>query len=219
VKINDQYVTSESETQALPLITTCFSDYEPPFDVVAAVRGMLSSVPPKYLVGMSEVVLTNTAALNRSRRRDVTKSRKRKVRQAAARGLYHPAWNGKPARIEILVDNTLRNWSAFFLWSSFVREQLLGDVLFHEIGHHIHYSVRPEYREKEDVADAWKVRLERNYHRTQFSWLRPIALLLQFVLGPAWSRIMKSNLDLMLKKGYTSRAEHEESVKKYNPQD
>ncbi len=35
-----------------------------------------------------------------------------------------------------------------------IREGKIADVLFHEIGHHIHFTCRPEYREKEDVADV-----------------------------------------------------------------
>ena len=36
-----------------------------------------------------------------------------------------------------------------------LRDIGFGHVLFHEIGHHIHNTVRPEYDEKEDVADKW----------------------------------------------------------------
>ena len=41
----------------------------------------------------------------------------------------------------------------------FIREGPIVDVFFHEIGHHIHHSIRPEFREREDVADVWMVRL------------------------------------------------------------
>ena len=124
---------------------------------------MVDTVPPKYLVGLSEVVLTNASGLSRSRRRSTTKSRKNKVRTRTALGMYHPGWKGERPWIELFVDNILdRLGEGVLLRSSFFRESELGDVLFHEIGHHIHYEVCPEYREKEDVADVWKVRLERN---------------------------------------------------------
>lgn len=215
----DQQDSSDTTAVAQPLVVTSFTGYKPPFDVADATRRMLNSVPPMYLVGLREVVLTNVSALNRGRRRDLTKSRKRKVRQTEARGLYHPAWDGSGAWIEIFVDNTLRNCNGVWRWFRVIRELELSDVLFHEIGHHIHFTVRAEYREKEDVADVWKVRLQRNYNRTRNWWLRRIAALLKFFLGPAWNRIMKKNLDLMLKRGFISRAEHEECVKKYRSQD
>lgn len=80
-----------------PAIATAFSDYEPPCDVIAMVQRMLNSVPEKYLVGLSEVVLTNTEALSRVRRRGVTKSRRKKVQILRARGLYHPAFRNRGA--------------------------------------------------------------------------------------------------------------------------
>jgi hypothetical protein len=44
-------------------------------------------------------------------------------------------------------------------------------VLFHEIGHHVHARVRPEFREKEDVADDWGKKLLRNYVHEQYSYI------------------------------------------------
>ena len=65
-----------------------------------------------------------------------------------------PHANGSQPWIEIFVDNVLRGWEkGWWLKLGFLREGQIGDVLFHEIGHHIHYTVSPEYREKEDVAD------------------------------------------------------------------
>ena len=91
---------------------------------------------------------------------------------AEVMGLYHPEWQGKPAWIEIFIDNTLKGWErGFWLKMPLVREFVIGDVLFHEIGHHIHFSIRPEFRETEDVADVWKVKLQRNYNRQRSHWL------------------------------------------------
>jgi hypothetical protein len=66
--------------------------------------------------------------------------------------------------------------------SLFSRKQL-SDVLFHEVGHHIHCAVLGEYREKEDVADAWKVRLQRNYHEQRFGWVRIVSRFVRPLLG------------------------------------
>lgn len=154
-----------------PKVVTDFTaGYVPPFDVAAAIVKMLDPIPPKYLSGLSEIVLTNTAGLPRKLRRSMTKSRKRKVRTAEALGLYFQEWKGQPAWIKIYVNNVLRNWeSGFWLKLRFLREMLLGDVLFHEIGHHIHRTVRPEFREREDVADEWKTKLQRH----QFAFQHP----------------------------------------------
>lgn len=52
-----------------------------------------------------------------------------------------------------------------------VRDILFSDILFHEIGHHIHATAQPEFREKEDVADKWKLKLQRRYMRRRYPWL------------------------------------------------
>jgi len=148
-----------------------FSEYTPPFNVVRVASRLLATVPPKYLVGLSSVVLTNKQALSRPRRRTVIKPRRRRGKQGYVCGLYHNAWQGKPAWIEIFVDETLdfgrRDDSIIKL--PLTGTFLIGSVLFHEIGHHIHATVRPEYRDKEVVAESWVPRLFKNYFRTRYS--------------------------------------------------
>jgi hypothetical protein len=97
-----------------------------------------------------------------------------------ARGLYRQAWQGKPAWIQIFVDNTLMHWEmGWWLKLPLLRDLLLGDVLFHEVGHHIHYTTRPEFREKEDIADSWMRKLKRQYLRRKYAWLIPLIPLLR----------------------------------------
>src|SRR5271154_5529478 len=136
--------SAEASSQR-PAVVANFSGYAPPFDPVPIVERMLASVPPKYLIGLKRVVLTNSSGLPRRLRRAVTKARKRKVKIVEARGLYHREWRGDPAWIEIFVDNALERCEKRW-WSrlGFLREAEIGDVLFHEIGHHIHFTARPE---------------------------------------------------------------------------
>jgi hypothetical protein len=207
---------SDSDTQKerpmYPSVTAAFSGYEPPSNVVVMAQRIVDSVPEKYLQGLTEIVLTNAGALSRNRRRSVSKSRGRKVRIKEARGLYHPASQQRGAWIEIFVDNTLNRWEGGWLQrTNWFREVELSGVLFHEIGHHIHFTTRPEYREKEDVADAWKVRLERNYIRQRYGWLRP--LIRFFHVGGLVRRWNAKVSAEMVTKGHISRAEHEEAVR------
>ena len=177
---------------------------------------MLASVPSKYLIGLSEVVLTNLDGLPRRTRKGTTKSRKRKIKVARARGLYHPAWNNQPAWIELFVDNTLRAWSnGWWLKFRYQRETLIGNVLFHEIGHHIHFAVRPEHREREDVADVWKARLSRDYVRQSYPLMRAVAKALHFLFRPLFDALVRKSAEIELRKGYISRAEFEERTQKF----
>ncbi len=54
-----------------------------------------------------------------------------------------------------------------------IRDLMIGDVLYHELGHHIHYWMRPEYKEKEDVADNWSKKLFVNHIRHTYWYLMP----------------------------------------------
>lgn len=203
------------QKQDRPTITTAFSNYEPAFDAVAMVRRIMDSVPEKYLRGLGEVVLTNTGALPRHRRRSVSKSRGRKVRLKQARGMYHPASQKSGAWIEIFVGNTLNCWGSGWLQrTNWFRETELSQVLFHEIGHHIHFTIRPEHREKEDLADVWKVRLQKKYIRQRYgclSWIRPLIRVSQ--LGRLVGFLNAKVSARAVANGQISRSEHEESLR------
>jgi hypothetical protein len=87
-------------------------------------------------------------------------------------------------------------------------------VLFHEIGHHVHRVVRPEHREREDVANVWKVCLQRNYDRQRFRWLGIVSRIIRPLFG-AYLQRQTEKLELeMLKSGQISKAEYLERVEK-----
>jgi hypothetical protein len=52
-----------------PTIVESFRDFEPPSNFRRDVETLLRYVPPKYLVGLSTIVLTNCAALTRDKRK------------------------------------------------------------------------------------------------------------------------------------------------------
>jgi hypothetical protein len=156
--------------------------YQPPFDVKRAIHRMLGSVPDKYMVGLGSIVLTNESALTGKRARQMTRWRGKKLSAAKARGLYHPAWGSDPAWIELHIDSIFAKYP---FWSRLplIRELELGDVFFHELGHHIHAQHRPEFREKEDVAEAWKRKASGNYIWRRFWYLTPLFWVLKWVDG------------------------------------
>ena len=92
----------------------------------------------------------------------------------------------------------------------FYREMLFGDVLFHEIGHHIRATVQPEFREKEDVADGWKLRLTRQYTRFRHPWLRAFPSPFQ----PLIKMLSKASSKYQFRRGWISRGEFEEDFKR-----
>jgi hypothetical protein len=136
------------------------------------VEALVESVPPKYLVGLKRIVLTNAAALTGQRRRAWSWSRGRKARHAHVTGLYHHRSGAEPAWIELFIDKIVKGVPSWALRLGMVRAAVFGAGLYHELGHHIHSQRRPEHREREDVAEEWKDRLSRNHARRR----HPLAL-------------------------------------------
>jgi len=167
---------------SLPVaVKEVYKDYIPPVNAAAVVRTLLRYVPPKYLAGLGHIVLANSSGLSHRRRREKTWSRKRKLRIAEARGVYRRRWKGEPAVIEILVDNTVRSCPGVLLRVPPVRDLVFADVLYHELGHHIH-TMRPEYRERENVAENWGARLARSFLRRRYWYLQPLVYPVGFCL-------------------------------------
>jgi hypothetical protein len=158
-----------------------YGAYRPPFDVRATVEILLAEVPPDYLAGLKWVVLRDAAGLSRRDRRRKTISRKRRVPIRTCLGFYHRAWRGRPAGIEILVDNLLQGPPSWLLRFEAARCLFVGATLYHELGHHIHATLVPEHREREDVAEAWKLRLVRRLFRRRYPGLLVFLKLLRGV--------------------------------------
>jgi hypothetical protein len=173
------------ETPPKPQIIEAFHGYNPPFDAAKIVRRMLRVVPPQFLHGLNSIVLTNVAALSRQERERRTRGRDRRVTLGEARGYYSHAWKGEPARITILVDNFEKRFGRSWLRVGIVRDLDFSELLFHELGHHIHRLHRPEYEGRENVADKWSKRLSTRYLRSRYWYLIPliVPLSLLFDLG------------------------------------
>jgi hypothetical protein len=174
-------------------VTEAYHNYAPPFDVAKVVQRLLSEVPDHQLVQLDCVVLTNSEALPRRDRKGRVWSRNRKYNAAQIRGRYHPKSGSNLPWIEMRVDKVVRGLPRPVLWFSFFRNWCVGDVLYHELGHHIHYCVRPEHREKEDVADDWSKRLLRafmkKHHWILFAVLGTFVWLLRRIPGvQGWIR-------------------------------
>jgi hypothetical protein len=153
----------------MPRIAVNFRNYSPPLDIVPTVELLLRHVPPQYLAGLEYIELTNSTS-TRKLRRGKTWSRRKKVRMARCIGFYCGD------HIQILVDNLFANVPPWMLRWSVSRALLTGEVLYHEIGHHIHTTQIPVYKEPEDVADRWSKYLLRLFVWQQYWYLRPVRI-------------------------------------------
>jgi len=145
-----------------------YKDFSCPFSAKRTVKILLLEIPKKYYNNLGKVMLTNSTGLNRKARRGTTLARGKKYKLSECRGWYNQEWKGKPAEIVILVDNALKGIPKWMLFLPSFKSLVLSDILFHELGHHIHYTKIPEYNEREDVADKWKSRLSRSYYLRKY---------------------------------------------------
>jgi len=157
--MNDKQIVKISEN---------YNNYEPPAWVSKTLCRIINGVPEKYFNGLKIISLCSTESLNHRQRRQKTISRKRKVAIRNCQGLYYQKWHGKPAYIELFVDKIIQGWPTILLSFRFIKDLAFSEVLYHELGHHIHKTSAPEYKEREDVAEIWKRRLSRLYFQDRY---------------------------------------------------
>jgi hypothetical protein len=150
-----------------------YNNYMPPFNTKRTINTLLKYTEPKYLSGIKSITLTNAASLSHDRRRETTWYKDHKVKILKSRGLYYKAQHGQPASIELFVDNILQGYSRKDLFLPIAQETIVGEVFFHELGHHIHYSLKPEYIERENVAEKYTGRLSRQFLKNRYWYLYP----------------------------------------------
>jgi hypothetical protein len=130
-------------------------------DVHRSLQVLLRHVPEQYLNGLNKITLTNSESL-----RGTLTSEKRRVRRANCRGLY------SRGQILLIVDQIFFDCPELFLLIPPFKTFLIGEVLYHEVGHHIHRTREPGYRtNKEAVADEWKDKLRRSFLRRRYWYL------------------------------------------------
>ena len=132
-------------------------------------------MPAAYLSSLQAIVLTDAASVGAGRTKRV---KGRKFDRRACRGFYRRKHTGSAASIDIVVDNVVAGYHPLFLAFRIVRERLVADVLFHELGHHLDATIGAAAPSGEAAAEDWNRRLARSYFQRRYWWLRPIAKVL-----------------------------------------
>jgi hypothetical protein len=173
---------SETKLSGKVKVVEQYYDYTPPVHVHRSLRILLRYVPKEYLNGLSKITLTNSESL-RSVRGKIT-SEKRRFRPAECQGLYR---NG---HILLIIDRIFSQYPELFLLISPFKTFVIGEVLYHEIGHHIHRLEEPGYRtDKEVVADEWRDKLLQLFLRRRYWYLAWMASLFRPLIRPITTRL------------------------------
>jgi len=151
--------------------------------VLRSLQLLLRYVPHEHLTGLHQIVLTNSESLRGTVRGTLT-SEKRRIRRSECQGLYG---NG---RVLLIVDRIFLNVPEIFLLVPPFKTFLIGEVLYHEIGHHIHRIEEPGYRDdKEAVADEWKEELLQMFLSRRYWYLAGTFRLFAPLLRPIASKL------------------------------
>ncbi len=163
-----------------------YQDYSPPVRVNEAVRLLMRHVPAEHLEGLHEIVLTNSASLLTSLKGNFTAGGQR-FRAADRRGFY---WNG---RICLVIDQIFRQYPESLLLVPMFKTWLIGKILYHEVGHHIHRLVQPGYRDKkEEFADEWRDKLLAAFVNKRYWYLAIVIRGYDRFLHPTIKRLMRA---------------------------
>lgn len=149
-----------------------YVDYSPALDCAAIAGRLLATVPEKYLLGLDSVVLCNLSGQPRKIRTGTLPRRGRRIRREHVLGLYHHQSRGQKAWIQVFVDQ-IKLPPRSLRWIGLLGDLVLGHVLYHELGHHAQ-TIRPEYRETEDVAEDWAIRFSLNHVRKAHWFVYPV---------------------------------------------
>lgn len=145
-----------------------YLEYSPPVQVSGSVQLLMRHVPLEHLKGVRIVVLTNSAKLLQSNKGKYDFYGKR-LRLAELRGFY------VEGQIYLVMDRILDHYPEPFLWVPMFRTLAIADILYHEIGHHIHRLETPGYRENhEATADEWRDELILEFFKQHYWYLAKI---------------------------------------------
>lgn len=134
------------------------------------VERMLSRLPTGYFAGFGTVSLRDWESLSKRERI----KRKKAGPHKELLGTYFPPTAQDPAYIHLFIDTIFAGLPKTFSRIPPVRDILLGKVLYHELGHHLHRVIRPEHRDAELVAEEWRKRLLGEYFRREYWYLLPL---------------------------------------------
>jgi hypothetical protein len=138
----------------------------PPVNAKGVVENLLLAVPSEYLTGLECIILCDVPSFKEHYGQEEKISDARYIR----------CRNGTNPVIEICVDKLVEGYEGFPLKLSIVRDFLLSEVLYHEIGHHIHRTSKNNIG-SEAEAEKWRKIFQERYLLKRH-WLILIPLLI-----------------------------------------
>jgi hypothetical protein len=141
------------------------------FNVDNKIRQILSVVPKEHLIGIEKIIVV-----------DEIKTKKGKTEAAAT---YNRKDGRELASIEISIDAVYHGMPKTFFMLPFIAKFSLASALYHEIGHHYHYSYKHGINKQNKEAFAEKYSSEM-LKKAFWGWLiilRPFSPIIRYLSG------------------------------------
>src|SRR5262245_7313753 len=71
----------------------------------------------------------------------------------SCRGFYNFRWRGQQAWIQLVADNIVAGYPTPLLCFQLLRDLVVAQTLYHEVGHHLHEAVGSATRGGEEAAE------------------------------------------------------------------
>ena len=155
-------------------IKASYQNYHPPGNPEKSIRILLKYVPDKYLRGIDVIILRSSKDVNRATRREDFKGPKTTL------GTYHHRHGNSKPYIELYIDTIIEKYGPLRK-IPMVRNIAIGETLYHEIGHHIHQTIKPEYRDKERTADDWSKYFNKKLFKRRYFYMYPVLYAIHFL--------------------------------------
>ncbi len=88
------------------------------------------------------------------------------------------------------MDNISSDWPKILWCIPFIKFTDVSLTLYHEIGHHVHRYIKPEYKNKELVADDYAKILSKRMGRRRYWYLFPFIFII-VIIGKIYKLIKK----------------------------
>ena len=145
---------------------------------------LLRYVPEEHLNGLHTIAVTNSAYVREALKGKITREKER-FRPADCRGLYGDG------QIWLILDQIFE--AEFFMIIPAIKTIFIGEIMYHEIGHHIHAMAQPGFRkDKEAFADEWKDTMMQTFLRQRYWYLLGVLKLFLPLLRRIHSKLSRS---------------------------
>ena len=162
---------------SVPNVIERYQEHRPLRSHKGTVERALASIPPDRLEGLEKISLRDWMSLTPGERRK---------RLIPCQAFYLRAKGRRPARIELFVDQIYDQWPRGIAFVPIFRSEILLNVLFHEVAHHVQAVQLQRKALWEEEADRIGFELARASFKKRHPLLVPWARLFRRLIN--WRR-------------------------------